>query len=97
LKKQFSRRAAIEPVIGHLKTDNRMRRNYYKGITGDAINIMLSSAGYNFKRMMRKWSAFFGFYLILTLFRLPALPSGRLFHFSIKFYTTKKEIWVFKG
>lgn len=55
LKKQFCRRAAIEPVIGHLKSDHRMNRNFYKGITGDAIKVMLSAAAFNFKRMMRKW------------------------------------------
>jgi transposase, IS5 family len=60
LKKQFRRRAAIEPMIGHLKTDHRMGRNFYKGITGDNVNIMLCAAAFNFKRMMNKWTqAFF--------------------------------------
>ena len=48
------RKDSIEPVIGHLKSDHRMNRNFYKGITGDVINVMLSSAAFNFKRMMRK-------------------------------------------
>jgi len=61
LKKQFGRRAAIEPVIGHLKSDHRIKRNFYKGITGDSINVMLSAA-YNFKRMMRKWKSSFGLF-----------------------------------
>ncbi len=61
LKKQFGRRAAIEPMIGHLKSDHRMDRNYYKGITGDAINVMLSAAAFHFKRMMRKWKSSFLF------------------------------------
>jgi IS5 family transposase len=51
-KKRYSRRAAIEPVIGHLKSDYRMARNYLKGINGDAINVMLSAAAFNFKRVM---------------------------------------------
>jgi IS5 family transposase len=59
LKKQLGRRAAIEPMIGHLKSDHRMNRNFYKGITGDAINVMLSAAAFNFKRMMRKWTSSF--------------------------------------
>ncbi len=42
LKKQFGRRAAIELVIGHLQTDHRMKSNFYKGITGDSINVMLA-------------------------------------------------------
>lgn len=55
LRKGFKRRAAIEPVIGHLKQDHRLSRNFYKGIKGDNINIMLSAAAMNFKRMMNKW------------------------------------------
>ncbi|MDP3312641.1 hypothetical protein [Lutibacter sp.] len=49
------KKAAIEPVIGHLKTDHRLGRNFYKGIVGDNINIILAAAAYNFKRMMNKW------------------------------------------
>ena len=57
LKKCFRRRAAIEPVISHLKTDHRLGRNFYKGVFGDNINIMLAAAAFNFKRMMNKWKA----------------------------------------
>ncbi|MDZ4123319.1 MAG: IS5 family transposase, partial [Hydrogenophaga sp.] len=59
LKKQFQKRAAIEPIIGHLKSDHRLSRNFYKGEIGDAINVMLSAAAFNFKRMMRKWQSSF--------------------------------------
>lgn len=59
LKKHFKRRAAIEPVIGHLKTDNRLSRNFYKGIFGDNINVMLSAAAFNFKKMMNQWKSSF--------------------------------------
>ena len=55
LRKGFKRRAAIEPKIGHLKPDHRLTRNFYKGITGDNINVMLAAAAMNFKRMMNKW------------------------------------------
>ena len=55
LKKGFARRAAIEPRIGHLKSDHRLSRNYYKGIGGDNINVMLAAAAMNFKRMMNIW------------------------------------------
>ena len=54
-RKRHKRRAAIEPVIGHLKSDYRLRRNFYKGISGDAINVMLAAAAMNFKRMMNIW------------------------------------------
>lgn len=51
--KLFCKRAAIEPTIGHLKSDYRLGRNFYKGVVGDAINVMLAAAAYNFKRAMK--------------------------------------------
>ena len=59
LKKGFKRRAAIEPKIGHLKQDHRLGRNYYKGIKGDNINVMLAAAAMNFKRMMNIYKKMF--------------------------------------
>jgi transposase, IS5 family len=55
LRRGFKRRAAIEPRIGHLKQDHRLSRNFYNGIKGDNINVMLAAAAMNFKRMMNKW------------------------------------------
>lgn len=54
-RKRHSRRAAIETVIGHLKYDYRMIRNYLKGTTGDAMNLILAAIAMNFKRMINKW------------------------------------------
>ena len=54
-RQKHSRRAAIEPVIGHLKQDYRLCRNYLKGIFGDNINIILAAAAMNFKRRMTLW------------------------------------------
>ena len=62
-RRSFKRRAAIEPCIGHLKSDHRLGRNFYKGLTGDSINVMLAAAAFNFKRMMNKWkSSLFGLF-----------------------------------
>ena len=47
------KRAGIEPTIGHLKADHRLSHNFYKGVKGDAINVLLVAAAYNFKRAMR--------------------------------------------
>lgn len=65
-RKQHCRRAAIEPVIGHLKHDYRLIKNYLKGTVGDAINLMLSAAAMNFKRVINLWltEANFGWKLI---------------------------------
>jgi IS5 family transposase len=49
---EFKRRAAIEPVIGHLKEHHRMGRNYLAHASGDAINVVLAAAGYNFRRLL---------------------------------------------
>lgn len=51
--KLFCKRAGIEPTIGHLKSDFRLGRNFYKGVFGDAVNVILAAAAYNFKRAMR--------------------------------------------
>jgi IS5 family transposase len=51
-RNKHKRRAAIEPIIGHLKHDYRMIRNYLKGAIGDIMNVMLSAAAMNFKRVM---------------------------------------------
>jgi transposase, IS5 family len=52
IKREFKRRSAIEPVIGHLKNDHRMGRNYLAHSSGDAINAVLAAAGYNFRRLI---------------------------------------------
>ena len=49
----FCKRAGIELTIGHLKSDYRLGRNFYKGVVGDSINILLAAAAYNFKRAMK--------------------------------------------
>ncbi len=51
---KFRRRAAIEPIIGHLKQDHRMARNFLKGNFGDFVNCVLAGAGFNLKKMLRK-------------------------------------------
>lgn len=53
-RKKFRRRAAIEPVIGHLKTDFRMGQNYLSGEKSPQINALLAATGWNLKKMMEK-------------------------------------------
>lgn len=54
-RKKHSKRAAIEPIIGHLKADYRLCRNFLKGILGDLINVIMAAAAMNFKRVMNLW------------------------------------------
>jgi len=52
IKRIMKRRAAIEPVIGHMKQDRHMGRNHLAHASGDAINAVLAAAGYNFRRIL---------------------------------------------
>ena len=47
------RRAAIEPVIGHLKAEHRMGRNCLAHRAGDAVNAVLAAAVYNYHQLRR--------------------------------------------
>jgi IS5 family transposase len=53
-RERFRRRASIEPIIGHIKQDHRMLRNYLKGVEGDMINTLLAGAAFNMMKMLRK-------------------------------------------
>ena len=54
IKRELRRRAAVEPVIGHIKNEHRMGRNYLAHAEGDAVNAILAAAGYNFSLIL-KW------------------------------------------
>ena len=51
-RKQCRRRAAIEPIISHLKSDYRMARNYLKGAIGDHINLLMAATAWNLKQWL---------------------------------------------
>ena len=53
IKKELRRRAAIEPVIGHLKSDGHLGRNYLKGRHGDHANPVLTAVGHNLRPALR--------------------------------------------
>ena len=48
----MKRRAAVEPTIGHLKSDHRLERNALRGTLGDSINALLSAAAMNFGKLL---------------------------------------------
>jgi len=76
-RKNFRRRAAIEPVIGHLKTDFRMGQNYLNGKDSPQINAFLAATGWNLKKMMKK----------LKL-EMQKIFSDFIFQFFFKNYTS---------
>jgi transposase, IS5 family len=72
IRREMRRRAAVEPVIGHLKDDHRMRRNHLKGREGDRINAVLAAAGYNFSLLLRWFRQFLR--VLLLIFGQPLAP-----------------------
>ncbi|MEI8313249.1 MAG: IS5 family transposase [Verrucomicrobiota bacterium] len=79
---RFRRRAAIEPRIGHLKSDYRLGRNFLKGENGDSINLLLASAAANLSLWMRRaLSALFTLlrFLLSKTDLLPAPEPARSF------------------
>jgi IS5 family transposase len=54
MKKELRRRSAVEPVIGHMKNDGKLGRNYLLGTLGDAINALLCGAGHNIRLILKK-------------------------------------------
>lgn len=74
IRREMRRRAAVEPVIGHLKADHGMGRNHLAGSLGDALNAVLAAIGYNFRRIL-KW-------LRLWLACIQAVLSTRYAHIA---------------
>src|SRR5829696_6025388 len=74
IKRAFRRRAAVEPVIGHLKSEHRMGRNHLAHSTGDAINAVLAAVGYNFRLLLR-WLAVLWTFIRTLLAPVPDCSS----------------------
>lgn len=66
-RKRRKRRSAIEPIIGHTKSDHRMGRCFLKGLAGDTINAILSAAGFNLRKLLRGLVAALIFWLSANL------------------------------
>lgn len=56
-RERFRKRAGIEPIIGHLKADHRMDRNFLAGVLGDQINVLMAAAAFNFRKWLREFIA----------------------------------------
>jgi len=54
LKRQLRRRSAVEPEIGHMKSDGLLGRNFLKGMQGDAMNALLCGAGHNIRKILAR-------------------------------------------
>ncbi|TIP91195.1 MAG: IS5/IS1182 family transposase, partial [Mesorhizobium sp.] len=69
IKREMRRRSAVEPVIGHIKNEHRVGRNYLAHTQGDAINAILAAAGYNFSLLLGWLKAFL--WLLITALQTP--------------------------
>jgi IS5 family transposase len=74
IRREMRRRAAVEPVIGHVKAEHRMERNYLKGRDGDRANAVLAAAGYNFSLLIRWFEALLRA-LIAAMLRVAFTPQ----------------------
>lgn len=52
LRKLLRRRSAIEPEIGHMKSDGRLARCALKGTIGDALYAVLCGCGHNIRKIL---------------------------------------------
>jgi IS5 family transposase len=75
IKREMRRRSAVEPVIGHLKDEHRMGRNYLAHCHGDLNNAVLAAAGYNFRRLI-KWLGILLCLILMALFPKPKLSPA---------------------
>jgi IS5 family transposase len=73
VKRDLRRRAAVEPVIGHLKAQRRMGRSYLAHRSGDANNAVLAAVGYNF-RLLLNWLRFLWLQIWIALWA-PIYPN----------------------
>lgn len=76
LKGDIKRRSAIEPMIGHMKNEGLLRRNWLHGSLGDALHAVLCGAGHNLRMILRKLRLLRAWLLALmeTLSALPNTP-----------------------
>jgi IS5 family transposase len=68
IKKELRRRSAVEPVIGHMKEEGKLGRNWLKGSLGDKINALLCGAGHNLRIILRKLRELLPFFVLFLLF-----------------------------
>lgn len=76
VKRALRRRAAIEPVIGHLKQDHRMGRNFLAFSEGDANNAVLAAIGYNFSLLLN-WLRLLCAFILALFTNAPAPLQSR--------------------
>lgn len=88
MRQRFRARAGIEPVIGHIKHDHRMLRNYLLDEIGDTMNSILAAVGFNLRKMIRRLKS--EAKLVLEIFETFILSLSRNLNLLIS-----QKMWVF--
>jgi IS5 family transposase len=98
-RRLLKRRQAIEPIIGHLKSDHRMNRCHLKGANGDAIHAVLCAAGYNIRWLLRviRKKGLGLYFLLIKLFGLAFLWSKSSPKISIKQFRSTPSTALLAG
>ena len=82
LKAKIKRRSAIEPTIGHMKSDGKLNRNWLKGQLGDALHAILCGAGHNIRQLLRHLRHFLALIWVwvlgLDLLKVSPIPDSQL-------------------
>lgn len=94
-RKLCRQRAAIEPLIGHLKHHYRLSKNYLKGQTGDEINLLMSACAWNLKKWINNMleACFYVWRNTLaTCFTGSKRSSGSLWMLCIREYAAQRSM-----
>lgn len=83
-RERFRKRAGIEAIIGHLKSDHRLGRNFLSGFAGDEINLLMAAAAFNFRKWMREVYFWLRFLLGLAESTRSYLASNELGTVNLK-------------
>lgn len=78
-RKQCRSRSAVEPVIGHLKAEHRLKRNFLKGVLGDKINAWLAAAAFNFRKWLNRF-----LFCLQKIFTFCQIFASNLFQLKLK-------------
>jgi transposase, IS5 family len=74
IKRELRRRSGIEPIIGHMKDDGHLGRNFLRGRHGDHNNAVLCAIGHNLRLVLRWLSLLLRMIIsaIIDLFQMPS-------------------------
>ena len=77
IQKAIHRRSAIEPAIGQMKNEGKLRRNWLKGSLGDALNAVLCGAGHNLRMILRAIRLFYARILCCCIALMDSLHARK--------------------